>query len=72
MRKLKTVVFTCAGLLMLPQAKAEEWNQKTIFTVSGPVEITGQVLTAGTYMLKLAEPQCDRNIVQEGFSGVEV
>jgi hypothetical protein len=55
MRKLKTVVFTCAGLLMLPQAKADGWNQKAIFTFSGPVEITGQVLTAGTYVFKLAE-----------------
>ena len=66
MRNLKTVVFACLGLLgsMLPQAKADEWNQKTVFTFSGPVEIPGQVLTAGTYVFKLADSQSDRNVVQ--------
>jgi hypothetical protein len=66
MRNLKMAVFACAGLLvsMLPQAKADDWNQKTIFTFSGPVEIPGQVLTGGTYVFKLADSQSDRNIVQ--------
>jgi hypothetical protein len=66
MRNLKIVVFTCAGLLgsLLPQARADEWNQKTVFTFSGPVEIPGQVLSAGTYVFKLADSQSDRNIVQ--------
>jgi len=49
---------------MLPQAKADDWNQKTIFTFSGPVEIPGQVLIAGTYVFKLADSQSDRYIVQ--------
>ena len=43
---------------------AGEWDQKTIFTFSGPVEIPGQVLSAGTYVFKLADSQSDRNIVQ--------
>ena len=66
MRNLKLIVFACAGLLgsMLTQAKADEWDQKTIFTFSGPVEIPGQVLTAGTYVFKLTDSQSDRNIVQ--------
>src|SRR5437868_546878 len=66
MRNLKMVVVACADLLgsMLPQAKADDWNQKTIFTFSGPVEIPGQALTAGTYVFKLADSQADRNIVQ--------
>jgi hypothetical protein len=66
MRNLRTGAFAAAGLLgsMLPQAKADDWNQKTIFTFSGPVEIPGQVLTAGTYVFKLADSQSDRNIVQ--------
>lgn len=49
---------------MLPQASASEWDQKTIFTFSGPVEIPGQVLDAGTYVFKLADSASDRNIVQ--------
>jgi hypothetical protein len=48
----------------IQQAVADEWNQKTIFTFSGPVEIPGQVLEAGTYVFKLADSQSDRNIVQ--------
>jgi hypothetical protein len=49
---------------MIPNAKADEWNQKIIFTFSGPVEIPGQVLSAGTYVFKLADSQSDRSIVQ--------
>jgi len=49
---------------MMPNAKADEWNQKTIFTFSGPVEIPGRVLFAGTYVFKLADSQSDRTIVQ--------
>jgi len=66
MRNFTTLVIASVGLLgsMLPQAKADEWDQTTIFTFSGPVEIPGQVLSAGTYVFKLADSQSDRNIVQ--------
>ena len=49
---------------MVQNALADEWNQKTVFTFSGPVEVPGQVLAAGTYVFKLADSQSDRNIVQ--------
>jgi LPXTG-motif cell wall-anchored protein len=49
---------------MISRATADEWDQKTIFTFSGPVEIPGQVLSAGTYVFKLADSSSDRNIVQ--------
>lgn len=49
---------------MLPQAKADEWNQRTTFTFSGPVEVPGQVLPAGTYVFKLADLMSDRDVVQ--------
>jgi hypothetical protein len=62
---------TCfvGGLLVLaiatpPRANADEWDQKTVFTFSGPVEIPGQVLPPGTYVFKLADSASDRNIVQ--------
>lgn len=45
-------------------AKADEWNQKTIFTFNQPVEVPGHVLSAGTYMFKLADIQGDRNVVE--------
>jgi hypothetical protein len=66
MNSVKIMTVLCLGVLcaMPRQAKADEWNQKTIFTFSGPVEIPGQVLTPGTYVFKLADSQSDRNIVQ--------
>src|SRR5579871_6421979 len=64
----RVVTVVCAGLLAamlpLPQAKADDWDQKTRFTFSGPVEIPGQVLSAGTYVFKLADSASDRTIVQ--------
>ena len=54
------------GLCMLtpPKARADDWNQKTIFTFQQPVEIPGRVLEPGTYVFKLADSQSDRNIVE--------
>jgi hypothetical protein len=50
--------------MMLPQAKADEWNQRTTITFSGPVEIPGQVLMPGTYVFRLMDSVNNRNIVQ--------
>ena len=60
------MTFVGIGVLaiVLPEAKADEWNQKTIFTFSGPVEIPGRVLDAGTYVFKLMDSTSDRNIVE--------
>jgi hypothetical protein len=52
------------GLLTVPRAMADEWNKKTVVKFSGPVEIPGQVLPAGTYVFKLVDSQSDRHIVQ--------
>jgi hypothetical protein len=65
----RRVAWFTGGLLMLamtvaPRANADEWNQKTTFTFSGPVEIPGQVLDAGTYVFKLVDSSSDPNIVQ--------
>ncbi|HEX4229474.1 MAG TPA: hypothetical protein VHZ07_12455 [Bryobacteraceae bacterium] len=51
------------ALTLLPGARADQRNQKTVLTFSGPVEIPGQVLPAGTYVFKLANTQ-SRHIVQ--------
>ena len=45
-------------------AVAGDLNQKTVFTFSGPVEVPGQVLPAGTYVFKLADSPSNRHIVQ--------
>ena len=62
----KVTTFLCAGLLaaLTPLAKADEWNQKTIFTFKEAVEIPGQVLTPGTYVFKLLDTLADRDVVQ--------
>jgi hypothetical protein len=49
---------------LVQSATADDWDQRTIFTFSGPVEIPGQVLPAGTYVFKLADSSSNRNIVQ--------
>jgi hypothetical protein len=68
MNRVKANVILVLGLAVfgavVPRATADEWDQKTVFTFSGPVEIPGQVLPAGTYVFKLADSQSDRNIVQ--------
>jgi hypothetical protein len=72
--KLLNAVTTLCGLALLgalaPAIKADDSNQKTVITFSGPVEIPGvhltgwSVLPAGTYVFKLLDSQSDRHIVQ--------
>jgi hypothetical protein len=58
------------GAALTPVAKADDYNDKTVITFSGPVEIPGVhlkgwgVLPAGTYVFKLVDSQSDRHIVQ--------
>src|SRR5271154_6037253 len=63
--KARMMLLVALGALaVLPIAKADEWNQKTVFTFNVPVEIPGQVLPAGTYVFKLLNSPSDRHIVQ--------
>jgi len=52
------------ALALLPAAKADPRNQKTVLTFSDPVEVPGQILPAGTYVFKLADTHAHRHIVQ--------
>src|SRR2546430_13830206 len=45
-------------------ARADQFDQLMIITFSGPVQIPGEVLPAGTYQFKLAGPRGDRNVVE--------
>ena len=47
-----------------PFAKADEWDKQTVLTFNEPVEVPGKILPAGTYVLRLADIQSDRNVVQ--------
>ena len=64
--RARAILLVGLGFLggMLPRAAADESDQKTTFTFSGPVEIPGQVLQAGTYVFKLLDSSADRNIVE--------
>ena len=65
-----TLSMVAMGAMLVPGAKADDWNNKTVVTFSGPVEIPGvhltgwSVLPAGTYVFKLLDSQSDRHIVQ--------
>lgn len=52
------------GSVILPSARADEWNKKTVVTFSQDVEVPGRVLPAGTYMFRLLDSPSDRHIVQ--------
>jgi hypothetical protein len=57
----------CAAALTIvvaPGARADEWNKKTILTFSGPVQIPGATLPAGSYVFKLADISGNRHVVQ--------
>jgi hypothetical protein len=45
-------------------AHADEGDQSDKITFSQPIQIPGQVLPAGTYLFKLADPNADQNLVQ--------
>jgi len=64
MFKKVATVFCCAFLFAFFAARADQWNKKTILTFNVPVEISGMVLPAGTYVFKLADSNSDRHIVQ--------
>ena len=53
-----------AAILALPaSARADEYNKLTKLTFSGPVQIPGHTLPAGTYTFKLADTN-DRHVVR--------
>jgi hypothetical protein len=53
------------GAVLAGPARADQWNKKTIVTLSHPVEVPGNmVLPAGKYVFKLVDSLSDRHIVQ--------
>ena len=65
MRLVKALCCAVALTVMIaPGARADEWNKKTILTFSGPVQIPGATLPAGSYVFKLADIPGNRHVVQ--------
>ena len=52
------------AFLSAADARADEWNKRSVLTFSQPFEVPGRVLPAGTYTFKLADMMNDRHIVQ--------
>jgi LPXTG-motif cell wall-anchored protein len=69
MKILRTVLVVLTllmlGSFLVPSARADEKDKKTVITFSQPFEIPGgQVLPAGTYTFLLFDSPSDRNIVR--------
>lgn len=65
MRSVMTMVGAVALVACLaPGAHADEWNKKTYLTFSGPVQIPGATLPAGTYTFELANPDSTRHVIR--------
>jgi hypothetical protein len=52
------------GVALAPSGRADDWNKKTILTVSEPFQVPNKVLPAGKYVIKLMNSPSDRHIVQ--------
>jgi len=66
---LKSLSAMILLLIMIPPffshpARASTYNQMTELTFSGPVEIPGRILAAGTYWFVLQNDDSDRDIVR--------
>jgi hypothetical protein len=58
------LAITLFGATVLPSARADTWNKKTVVTFSQAVEVPGKILPAGTYTFILLDSPSDRHIVQ--------
>jgi hypothetical protein len=52
------------GALLVPKVWADEWDKMTTVTFSGPVQVPGTVLPAGTYVFKLMDNSSNHNTVE--------
>jgi hypothetical protein len=60
-----TLGLASLGILALnPVLKADEYDRKTVISISQPLEVPGVVLPPGTYVMKLFNSSSNRHIVQ--------
>ena len=52
------------SLSLAAPTHADEWNKLTYLTFSGPVQMPGVTLPAGTYRFELADPDSSRRVVR--------
>jgi LPXTG-motif cell wall-anchored protein len=67
-RKSWTALVAFSGVAltmgMAVSAQADQWDKKTVLTISEPMQIRETLLQPGQYVLKLADSSSDRHIVQ--------
>jgi len=67
MNKLRISTALFAAVLcttvVLPQARADEWDKKTIVKITEPMEVPGATLSPGTYVFKLVNLAAERHVV---------
>jgi hypothetical protein len=61
---LVVLALSLFGATVTPGVRADDYNNKTFITFSGPVEIPGQTLPAGKYEFVLSDSRSDRDIVK--------
>jgi hypothetical protein len=61
---IASVAVAIVAVLVVPGVRADEYNKLTYLTFSGPVQVPGVTLPAGTYMFKLADPDTGRRAIQ--------
>jgi len=50
--------------VLVPGAMADQWNKKTYITVNEAIQVPGKVLQPGRYVMRLANSDSNRHIVQ--------
>jgi hypothetical protein len=67
MRRYLPVFTALATSLMsstfVPSLKASESDEKTIITISQPIDVQGTILPAGQYVLKLQDSPSNRSVI---------
>jgi hypothetical protein len=58
------VLVTAASLVWVTPAVADQWNDRTILTLSETVRVPGATLQPGTYVFELADPNASSHIVR--------
>lgn len=66
MHRLGIVIASAAlaGVSLIPNVRADEWNKMTVLTVNEPVQVPNKVLEPGKYVMKLMDSPANRHIVQ--------
>jgi len=65
MKRVKTTALAVfVALMSAAMASADVSNKKTILTINEPLMVPGKLLEPGEYVLKLADSQSNRHIVQ--------